>query len=241
MIWLPYLESADKWDFFQPWPRTSKSEMNQWNNRVQLLYNHIPSYVGIHQAFKTSRSPVSFLGIVSVCVFFTNIGRTFLRDSWNKRRTGIEQVLTHLLLIVSSIPGTWPSQFGGAKNNTTNNPTKNNATATNHPANNQPRTSSISVILILLFLRGFHLNPRFLLPQIAIPLHHSGIAISPVHRMRLWNCWQECKAWQLGGSKMWVLGWIGWNYPPTSHHQDYEPFLVGNRYNINLHLWLLLG
>ncbi len=31
--------------------------------------------------------------------------------------------------------------------------------------------------------------------------------------------------------------------PPTqdaSHHQDYEPFLVGNP-ELNLHLWLLLG
>ena len=62
--------------------------MNQWNNGVQLLYNYILSYIGIHQAFKTSRSPVSFLGIVSVCVYFhehwLNVSPGFLKQTENR-------------------------------------------------------------------------------------------------------------------------------------------------------------
>ena len=119
--------------------------MNQWNNRVQLLYNHIPSYVGIHQAFKTSRSPVSFLGIVSVCFFFTNIGRTFLRDSWNKRRTGIDKCwhiyssLSPQFLVPDHL------NLGGGQKQHNQQPTKNNATTNHQPPNQQPTKNIIHI------------------------------------------------------------------------------------------------
>ena len=42
------------------------------------------------------------------------------------------------------------------------------------------------------------------------------------------------------GRSFCCLGYIGWTYPDSSQHQDYEPFLVGNPWKPFI-LWLLLG
>ena len=109
--------------------------MNQWNNGVQLLYNY---YIGIHQAFKTSRSPVSFLGIVSVCVYFhehwLNVSPGFLKQTEPGIDTSIYSSLSPQFLVPDHL------NLGGGAPKTTQ-PTTNQKQHNNQPPTSQPTTN----------------------------------------------------------------------------------------------------
>ena len=115
--------------------------MNQWNNGVQLLYNY---YIGIHQAFKTSRSPVSFLGIVSVCVYFhehwLNVSPGFLKQTEPGIDTSIYSSLSPQFLVPHHL-----NLGGGHQRQHNQQPTKNNTTTNHQPANQQPTKNIIHI------------------------------------------------------------------------------------------------
>ena len=161
---------------------TSKSE--QWINETMgssCCIISILLYINIHLAFKTSRSPVSFLGIVFVCVYlhehWPNIPR-ILQDSWNNPSPELTSVDTshenrqlpkrgfETLFLINSwyLACFWRGPFYWAAKAAREATTNNQPPPTSQPTTNQQNHPCQSF-----FLKGLHV-PQFLLPQVVCPL-----------------------------------------------------------------------